>query len=202
MSSSNPFATRFTRPGAIGYLFPPGQSAVGTLDLLRNNDWWGEIVGPHGSGKSSLLAELLPLLEATGRRVSVCSLHQGDRTLPISKADVAAWNADTQVVIDGYEQLSWWSKRRLQASVKARQAGLLVTAHQPMGLPSLFTTKPTLDLARQIVARLLEGGMDGTEVPSYDDVAAAFAAHGANLREMLFSLYDVYQRRQADAPEA
>ena len=81
-SSSNPFATRFTRPGAIGYLFPLGNSAVGTVDLLRNNNWWGEIVGPHGSGKSSLLAELLPLLEATGRRVNVYSLHQGDRTLP------------------------------------------------------------------------------------------------------------------------
>lgn len=196
MSSSNPFATRFTRPGAIGYLFPPGQSAVGTLDLLRNNDWWGEIVGPHGSGKSSLLAELLPLLEATGRHVNLYSLHQGDRKLPISKSDVAAWSADTQVVVDGYEQLSWWSKRRLQSWVKARQAGLLITAHQPMGLPSLFSTRPTLDLARQIVARLLAGSTDGTGVPSHEDIDAAYAAHGANLREMLFSLYDVYQQKQ------
>ncbi|MGI8982482.1 MAG: hypothetical protein ACR2FY_24890 [Pirellulaceae bacterium] len=199
MSSSNPFATRFTRPGAIGYLFPPGQSAVGTLDLLRNNDWWGEIVGPHGSGKSSLLAELLPLLEATGRRVVLYGLHQGDRTLPISKSDVAAWNAETQVVIDGYEQLSWWSKRRLQSWVKARQAGLLITAHQPMGLPPLFGTQPTLALAREIVAQLLKS--DQVQSLTGDDIAAAFAAHGANLREMLFSLYDVYQQRQADARE-
>ena len=198
-SSSNPFATRFTRPGAIGYLFPPGKSAVGTLDLLRNNEWWGEIVGPHGSGKSSLLAELLPLLEATGRHVNVYSLHQGDRTLPISKSDVAAWNADTQVAIDGYEQLSWWSKRRLQSWVKARHAGLLITAHQPMGLPPLFATEPTLTLAREIVAQLLKS--DQVQSLTGDDVAAAFAAHGANLREMLFSLYDVYQRRHADAPE-
>ena len=199
MSSPNPFATRFTRPGAIGYLFPQGRSAVGTVDLLRNNNWWGEIVGPHGSGKSSLLAELLPLLEATGRRVNVYSLHQGDRTLPISKSDVAAWNADTQVAIDGYEQLSWWSKRRLQSWVKARHAGLLITAHQPMGLPPLFATEPTLTLAREIVAQLLKS--DQVQSLTGDDVAAAFAAHGANLREMLFSLYDVYQRRQADAPE-
>ena len=199
MSSRNPFATRFTRPGAIGYLFPQGRSAVGTVDLLRNNNWWGEIVGPHGSGKSSLLAELLPLLEATGRRVNVYSLHQGDRTLPISKSDVAAWNADTQVVIDGYEQLSWWSKRRLQSWVKARLAGLLITAHQPMGLPPLFATEPTLALAQQIVAQLLKS--DQVQSLTGDDVAAAFAAHGANLREMLFSLYDVYQRRHADAPE-
>ena len=194
MSHSNPFATRFTRPGALGYLFPPGQSAVGMLDLLRNNHWWGEIIGPHGSGKSSLLAELLPLLEAGGRRVALYSLHQGDRIIPISKADVADWNEETQVVVDGYEQLSWWSKRRLQGQVKAQKAGLLITAHQPMGLPPLFATQPTLALARQIVAELQKSDPQKTLADA--DVAAAFAAHGANLREMLFSLYDVYQRRQ------
>jgi hypothetical protein len=193
--SSNPFATRFTRPGAIPYIFPPGQSAVGLLDSLRNHDWWGEIIGPHGSGKSSLLAELLPLLDAAGRRVEVFGLHQGDRTLPFSKADVRTWNEETQVVVDGYEQLSWWSKRRLQSQVKAQRAGLLITAHQPMGLPPLFTTQPTLELARQIVENLL-AGTDGNGVLSHEDVAAAFSAHGANLRELLFSLYDVYQTKR------
>jgi hypothetical protein len=65
-----------------------------------------------------------------------------------------------------------------------------------MGLPPLFTTRPTLELARKIVSRLLEG-TDGTGVPSYEaDIAAAYAAHGANLRELLFSLYDVHQRKQ------
>src|SRR5436190_6874871 len=160
--ASNPFATRFTRPGAIPYLFPPGQSAVGLLDVLRNHDWWGEIIGPHGSGKSSLLAELLPLLEAPGRRVEVYSLHQGDRTLPMSKAVVKAWNQETQIIVDGYEQLSWWSKRRLQGWAKAHGAGLLITAHEPMGLPSLFRTQPTLDLARKIVSKLLEQEADAT----------------------------------------
>jgi hypothetical protein len=192
---SNPFATRFTRPGALPYLYPPGQSAETLLETLERNNWQGEIIGPHGSGKSSLLAELLPLLEATGRKLELYQLHQGDRTLPISKSEAKIWNEQTQVIVDGYEQLSWWSKRRLQGWVKAQNAGLLITAHQPMGLPPLFTTQPTLELARQIVAMLLEG-TDGTGVPSYDDVAAAFARHPTNLREMLFSLYDVHQRRQ------
>lgn len=200
MPSANPFATRFTRPGAIGYLYPPGQSAQSLLEILQQNNWWGEIIGPHGSGKSSLLAELLPRIRETGRKVVQFGLHLGDRTLPVSKLDVRAWNAQTQVVVDGYEQLSWWSKRRLQAWVKSRGAGLLITAHEPMGLPPLFTTQPTLALARQIVAQLL--GDAPNQVLTEDDIAAAFAAHGANLREMLFSLYDVYQRRQADGASA
>ena len=196
MPSSNPFASRFTRPGAIPYLYPPGQSAETLLETLQKNNWQGEIIGPHGSGKSSLLAELLPRMGEAGRKVVPISLHQGDRTLSVSKSDVKAWNSQTQVVVDGYEQLSWWSERRLQGWVKAQQAGLLITAHQPMGLPPLFTTQPTLELARQIVAQLLKESTNGTGVPSHEDVAAAFARHPTNLREMLFSLYDVHQRRQ------
>ena len=192
-STSNPFATRFTRPGALAYLYPPGQSAESLLQTLQTSSWWGEIIGPHGSGKSSLLAELLPRISESRRNVVQFSLHQGDRTLPVSKADVKAWNDQTQVVVDGYEQLSWWSKRRLQGWVKAQKAGLLITAHQPMGLPPLFTTQPTLALAQQIVAQLLECSQAQPLLD--DDVAAAFAAHGANLREMLFFLYDVHQRR-------
>ena len=204
---SNPFATRFTRPGAIPYLYPPGQSAQTLLETLQRNNWWGEIIGPHGSGKSSLLAELLPRLGEAGRTVVQFSLHQGDRILPVSKADAKAWTPETQVVVDGYEQLSWWSKRRLQGWVKAQQAGLLITAHQPMGLPPLFTTQPTLELARSIVSKLTSLSRTGSASEGEpatltdDDVAAAFAKHGANLREMLFSLYDVHQRRQAgDSP--
>lgn len=198
--SPNPFATRFTRPGAIPYLYPPGQSAETLLETLQKNNWQGEIIGPHGSGKSSLLAELLPRISEAGRKVVPISLHQGDRTLPVSKSDVKTWNSQTQVVVDGYEQLSWWSKRRLQAWVKSARAGLLITAHQPMGLPPLFTTQPSLELAQQIVAQLVKDKSDGTGALSYEEVAAAFATHGANLREMLFSLYDVHQRQHADAP--
>jgi hypothetical protein len=192
---SNPFSTRFTRPGAIGYLFPPGQSSVRVLELLRNDNWWGEIIGTHGSGKTSLLSELLPLLEAAGRRVAFYNLHQGDRRIHITNAVVASWNADAQIVVDGYEQLAWWSKRRLQSQVKAQKAGMLITAHQPMGLPPLFATQPTLALAQQIVAELQR--TDPNHAVTDADVAVAFTANRGNLREMLFSLYDVFKRRQA-----
>lgn len=189
----NPFATRFIRPGALTYLFSPDESAESLVERLRQNGWRGEIIGPHGSGKSSLLAKLIPQLTAAGRTVVHYGLHQGERSLPVSRADVARWNEKTQVIVDGYEQLSWWSRRKLLSLVNSRQTGLLITAHQPMGLPTLLSTRPTLALARQIVSRLLPAG-DMTL--NENDIAAAFAMHPTNLREVLFALYDVYQQRR------
>ena len=190
----NPFATRFTRPGALAYLFPTGDSADSLLEKLRQSNWQGEIIGPHGSGKSTLLAELMPRLAAAGRNVAHVALHQGEHSLPISRRAAAGWNDNTQIIVDGYEQLSWWSKRRLLAQVKSRGAGLLITAHEPAGLPKLLCTEPSLTLARQIVARLLP---QGDQTITDDDVARAFAGHPMNLREMLFSLYDLYRQRRS-----
>ena len=61
---TNPFATCWTRPGAMAFQFPPGESAERLVAKLAAVGWWGEIVGPHGSGKSTLLETL----RATPRR--------------------------------------------------------------------------------------------------------------------------------------
>ncbi len=93
---SNPFATRYTRPNAGQYLFLGGSSTDSLLERLRKNDWWGQITGPHGSGKSTLVYTLLPGLQAAGRRVEVYSLH-----LPARWRDsIASWNAATQIVVE------------------------------------------------------------------------------------------------------
>jgi len=104
---SNPFSTRFIRPGAIRFLFPDGESAALLVQRLRENRWGGQIIGPHGSGKSTLLATLKPELETAGRQVLWITLHQGERRLPA--LDRRSLGPTTQLVIDGYEQLSWWT---------------------------------------------------------------------------------------------
>jgi hypothetical protein len=188
---SNPFSTRFIRPGAIPFVFPAGESVEGFIERLQSANWWGQIVGPHGSGKSTLLATLLPALEAAGRRVVSITLHQGSHRLP--RLDQEALSAKTQIVIDGYEQLSWWSRRRLKSVCRRHGAGLLATAHSDIGLPALYETKPSEDLARLVVARLTANNGD---LITPDDVRAAYAAARGDIRETLFKLYDVYQQQR------
>ena len=188
---SNPFSTRFIRPGALDFLFPPGQTTATLVENLREHGWQGQILGPHGSGKSTLVAALLPALEAAGRKVR----RQGPRARGQGADELSATSldTDTQVVIDGFEQLTWWSRRKLKQTCVSRGAGLLVTTHKDLGLPTLYRTEPSLELTRAIVARLLS---PDDETITADDIAQAFTAAGGNLRETLFALFDVYQQRR------
>lgn len=197
-ADSNPFATRYIRPDAATYLFPAEFSAAALIHKLRASDWWGEIVGPHGAGKSTLLAALVKELSAADRQVVRYLLAEGQRTLPAAIAadphdDAERWSAATQVVVDGYEQLSWWSRWRLKARCRRAGAGLLVTSHTAVGLPELVVVAPSLPQAQRVVAALLPPG-DTTISPA--DVAHAFAQQQGNLRETLFALYDLYQARR------
>jgi hypothetical protein len=188
--ASNPFATRFTRPGAIEFLFQSDESLESLIGKLRDRGWWGQILGPHGSGKSTLLAALEPKLAEAGREVVRRSLAGGQQQLELPPRLAST----TILIIDGFEQLSWWSRWKVKAACRRHEAGLLVTAHADLGLPTIFQTQPSLDLARRLVSRLLP---DGDRTISESDIAAAFSHHPDNFREMLFSLYDLYQARGA-----
>jgi hypothetical protein len=191
--SSNPFATRFIRPGAIPFLFLNGDSAEAIVERLRGHDWRGQIIGPHGSGKSTLLATLVPLIEGAGRGVQLFKIGPKERGLP--PLDPLSLSATTQIIIDGYEQLSWWSKWKLVRLANRTKAGLIVTAHASAGFPTLYQTESSNAIAEAVVARLLKE--DGPPISAHD-IATAYQAARGDVREMLFKLFDVYQRRQAD----
>lgn len=65
---SNPFATRWVRPGAIPFRFARSESMETIVARLQNNRWRGAIIGPHGTGKSTLVQSLLPTLADAGKQ--------------------------------------------------------------------------------------------------------------------------------------
>lgn len=191
--ASNPFVTRRVRPGAIPFVFPTGVTVESLAEQVVFGDGSWQIVGPHGAGKSTLLATLLPCIESYGLRAERFTLRNDQRRLPVSSAMTKHWDTKTIVVVDGYEQLQWWSRWRLKRLVTRQRCRLIVTTHDSVGMRELFHVRPDKPLAREIVDGLLpaENTMIGDA-----DVDAAFDQHQGNLREMLFTLYDLYEQRR------
>jgi len=188
----NPFATCRIRPGAVPFLFSGGVSAEQLVERLRGNGWWGQIVGPHGSGKSALLATLRPAIERAGRHVSVIELHDGQRRLPADFRLALDVKTPSVLIVDGYEQLGLLSRWKVGRRCRRRGIGLLVTAHTSVGLPDLFETQVTAELAQQVVEQLLGGAASRATA---EEIADRLARHKGDLRETLFDLYDLHERR-------
>jgi hypothetical protein len=185
----NPFATCWTKPGAVPFCFPEGQSTDQLVIKLAAQEWWGQITGAHGSGKTTLLATLIPALTAAGRQVHQIRLH--NRTCRLFSEAKEVQCGRTLVVVDGFEQLGRFARLRLKRRCRRAGAGLLVTTHVSTGLSTLMHLSPERRLIEQLVADLC------AQVPSditRDDVAASHASHGSNVREIFFDLYDRHER--------
>jgi hypothetical protein len=186
----NPFATCWTRPGAIAFRFDDGQSAEQLLAQLARQGWWGAIVGPHGSGKSTLLEALQPALRDMGRCVHFAALRGGQRRVPRGSLALVG-GGETLVVVDGYEQLSMMERWRLKRRCRRAKVGLLVTSHGETNVPTLIRLAPDLRLVQRLVTDL--AARMSTPVTGAD-VAASHACHGSNVREVFFDLYDRHER--------
>jgi hypothetical protein len=190
-TSRNPFATRYVRPGALEYLFPLHTSAASLLEKLERNRWWGQITGPHGTGKSTFVHTLIPLLTARGRQVELIAMRSDDRRWPAGRSTPVAWGRQTQIVVDGYEQLPVWTRGWLRWQCQRRGAGLLLTSHHSVGLPELWQTDTSLRLACDLTRRWLTPGEQARLGAT--DIARAFERCNGNLRELWFTLYDQFE---------
>lgn len=190
----NPFSSRYVRPGALPFLFPPGDSLDAFVTRFIAAERRGAVIGPHGAGKSTLVEALLPRLREGGCEARACVLRQGERTL--RRGFDVGLRADDVLIVDGYEQLGLSGRWGLRRAVRSVGCGLLVTSHRPVrGMPTLFVARPTVEMTAALVARLIPTDPIGPITPA--DVERLFNKHGGDVREVLFGLYDLYESRRS-----
>ena len=191
---SNPFATRFTRPGSIEPLDRLGRcvDVDALLERLHRLGGTAAIVGPHGSGKSTLLVHLADAIERRGEWVRRVRLRSWRDASEVWKAIRLAPPRGT-VCIDSWECVGFATRSLLRVAARLAGCGLLVTAHHGAGMPQLVHCGTTASLLRSIV-RTLPGHerWHGTWIREAD-IDSAFAVHGGNIRESLYQLYDRFE---------
>ncbi len=192
---SNPFSSRFIKSGAIPF-FGEDETIAETLgERFEKNGRFGQIIGPHGTGKTTLLGTLLSRLVAQGRIVIATSLHDRQRRLPkefLSRIEAIGpeWEK-TILVLDGYEQLGYPARFFLRRLRRTRRLGLLLTSHRPIwGVPILHRTAPDFAVLQQTVQHLLRE--TETQIPS-EELKELFDRFSGNIRLVLLELYDRFE---------
>lgn len=183
----NPFATRYTRPGAIAPLTNDGQpfDADALLAELAQTGGCGAFVGPHGSGKSTRLEACREAAAAQGQPVRRIRLRRWTESLAVARAIVALPSGGL-VCVDSIEVAGRVGAACLRCLARLHQVQLLATTHAPRGLPvlSICRTSPLL------LKRIIEQLPHRHERISDAVLEEVFLASKGNLREALFRLYD------------
>lgn len=210
---ANPFAVRHHAPGAVDFIFEAARGAGSAAELLAQfarNRHRGELRGPHGTGKSTLLRALELCAQAHGHAVVRVAIRESDpQPFWIWKLD--AWLArQTQpwplpaapsgwpralVFVDGAELLgraAWWS---LRWQCHRQGLGLLATTHRSSGLPTLYRTQVGAELAQCVAAKVLAASPHTPRLVEAAEARQALAATHGDMREALFKLYDLYETR-------
>ena len=212
---SNPFRTSVVRPGAIAYQTSPQETlsfTEGLIARLRQHRG-GSIVGPHGSGKSTLVHSLVQAWSqqpVDGHPVSCQHLcfvmpaspsfrdrwrHRrslSERLRDHLSRTVPAEDAETLWVVDGAEQLSFLAYRHLIRTAKQQRLTLLATSHQPLpGLPVLHRTETSEAMIRQLTRdRIAHASAPVRSIVEADMNARDLSAI-TNVRDYWFDLYDI-----------
>ena len=150
--------------------------------------WRGVLVGPHGSGKTTLRETLERRLRAEGWNVHQIILTDTETpTWSLLHGHIQSCDPKTIVSLDGLDRLGsflWW---RLQRATQ-HCGGLLATSHVTGRLPLLYQHATSPELLKHLVCLLLT---DQATMPDHE-YQRLFDRHHGNIRNCLRELYDIW----------
>lgn len=171
---ANPFdAARFV-PGALRWIPEDALAPLAEAVCVPHGRF--QILGPHGSGKSTMLVHLERLVRWNAVRLRG---SQGLRGLSLPLAPVV-------ILVDEAEELGVVRFAIVRALARVRRASLVVTAHRDLGFVTLAERRVEPEIVHALCSELARGGA----APSLDDVRSLLTRHDGNVREVFFELYD------------
>ncbi|WP_437229307.1 hypothetical protein SH661x_001371 [Planctomicrobium sp. SH661] len=181
----NPFRSECV--GSLPFRFLQG-SLESLLERLQQQDYRGAIVGVHGSGKTTLFEELQRQLTGRGEKISTVRFTEFQRST-LSR-ELEQWLEKTEaseiLMLDGAEQLSTAQWRRVvQRSQHCR--GLLITAHQPGLLPTVYECRTDAELLAELISELII--IDQVPI-DLREFGGLLNTHRGNIRDVFREMYD------------
>ncbi|HEY5893882.1 MAG TPA: hypothetical protein VIT91_11680 [Chthoniobacterales bacterium] len=179
----NPFASSWVE--AIPFVFPENDGWNVLIARLFHHGWRASIIGPHGTGKTTLLEQLVPHLAGLGFKPRLVTLNTtsslGEKFCLIKA--VRGLGSRDFLLLDGAEQLLPGQFFLLEV-IGRKCGGLLITRHRRGPLPVVFETNPTPALLRGLIARLTG------RIPSEKESSALLTRHRLSIRDCFRELYD------------
>ena len=185
LARDNPFRVECLH--ALAYEFENGGSVASLLLRFEELGQRGAIVGPHGTGKTTLVQELIQEWQRRGESVQEIRLSASKRASAFRQVQKFVQEAPREaiLILDGAEQLNWWQWRRFVRQ-SSSHAGLLITTHRPGRLTTLHETRPPAASLQSLVDQLVTDTHDGWG----EDLPVLFEQHRGNIRDCLRELYE------------
>jgi energy-coupling factor transporter ATP-binding protein EcfA2 len=182
----NPFA--MDRIHAIRYRPQRGTFAE-ILIRLKELNHRAAIVGPDGSGKTTLMEDLEKVLTTQGVRTRMVFVNDlSPLTDPACRRLLSELAREEVLLLDGADLVprSCWSLLKRHTITHA--SGLVITSHRPGLLPTLIECTTSLALLQEIARELQP---PDRPIP-LESLESLFRRHQGNIRSCLRDLYDLY----------
>ena len=215
----NPFRTDATSPSRVRYRFAPGRNGANSSHMnqfldammlsLKSNQR-SQIVGSHGTGKTTLLHTLLPRLQDSYKRVVFKQLTNDPRRSWYQRmlqrktsgqqvvTDLRGLATGSMMVVDGWEQLFSFHQRRAIKLAQSNKVALLATSHQPIsGFDLLHHSNMSPKLACSLADDLLTDSPYEVRQRVLEEIKGRQITSQTNIRDLWFELYDVVEDAHA-----